>query len=86
MNPKLSGYLNRMEQKYKDLESSQNTVYQLEQMEKSKYDLTHPDYRQKHCLRVEIDRKGIIKITDIDFFLEGNRHAKAQAENISKVN
>lgn len=38
-----------------------------------------------HCIRFEIDRSKTgksshkIKITDIDYYLEGNRHATAQA-------
>ena len=44
---------------------------------------------QTHCLRFEIDRskgrkKVGIKITDIDFYLEGNRHAKALSEEFYK--
>ena len=59
-----------------------NQVYVLD-VDKSLYDISHPDYLQTHCLRFEIDRsKGNkkvmgIKITDIDYHLEGNRHARA---------
>jgi hypothetical protein len=64
--------------------SSSSSVYVTEP-DTSLYDVMHPEYRQIHCLRVEIERtKGhqAVKITDIDYYLEGNRHAKAKSEDL----
>ncbi len=60
-------------------------VYDLsEGLQPNQYDVEHPDYVQYHCLRFEIQRKStaqqqpklnVLKLTDVDFYLEGNRHA-----------
>jgi hypothetical protein len=60
-------------------------VYVLD-ADKSIYDVMDPGYRQVHCLRFEIERGGSgsssFKITDIDYYLEGNRHAKVDSEEL----
>ncbi len=49
-------------------------------VDKSIYDITDPNYTQVHCIRFEYEKGSTgYKITDIDFYLEGNRHAKANA-------
>ena len=63
-------------------------MYVLE-VDKSLYDVSDPNYTQIHLVRFEIDRtksKGAkgVKITDIDFYLEGNRHAVAGAGEFYK--
>lgn len=57
------------------------------EVDKSLFDVTDPAYRQTHCIRFEIERgPGVsspgFKITDIDFYLEGNRHAKADSQEL----
>ena len=63
-------------------------------VDKSKYDPSFPNYEQIHLLRFEIDKsRGAekkshsMKITDIDYWLEGNRHAVAHSKEFmeSKV-
>jgi len=81
-----------MEEKFITNQTSEDvsdSVYVLngpQNLNQSMYDVSHPDYVQVHCLRFEIDRsKGVkeggrvsgVKITDVDFWLEGNRHARA---------
>lgn len=64
-----------------DGESS--SVYILE-ADKSIYDVRDPLYSQIHCLRFEIERGSTFRITDIDYCLEGNRHARAHSEELFK--
>ena len=57
------------------------SVYRLE-VDHSIYDVNLPTFVQTHCLRFEIDRSKVkdslsVKITDVDFSLNGNRHLKA---------
>ena len=52
-------------------------------LDKSLYDVRDPEYTQVHCIRFE-NEKSAFKITDIDFFLEGNRHARANSEELFK--
>ena len=56
------------------------------------YDITNPEFIQTHCLRFEIEktptsgdtRQHGVKITDIDYYLGGNRHAKAKSDELYK--
>ena len=52
-------------------------------LDKSLYDVRDPEYTQVHCIRFE-NEKSAFKITDIDFYLEGNRHARANSEELFK--
>lgn len=67
-----------------------DSVYQLE-VDKKVYDVTDPEFVQIHCLRFEIERSSGnanearthgVKITDIDYYLGGNRHSTAKAEQV----
>lgn len=54
-------------------------------MDKSKFDPSYETYEQIHLFRFEIDRSANkkqfhMKITDIDYWLEGNRHAVAHSK------
>jgi hypothetical protein len=66
--------------KGKKAEEEADSVYVLD-VDKSIYDPREPGYTQVHLLRFENER-GAFKITDIDFYLEGNRHARAHSEEL----
>lgn len=64
------------------LESKENNVY-MSGFDPISWDVTNPEFVQTHLLRFEIDRTSskskehkVFKITDIDLFMEGNRHCK----------
>lgn len=81
-NPSLSNYMPRMHSKFHSAPTDEDSVYILD-VDKSLYDVSEPGFTQVHCLRFEYERsQGSFKITDIDFFLEGNRHARGISEEI----
>jgi len=49
-------------------------------VDKSLYDVREPEFTQVHCIRFEYERSTGFKISDIDFYLDGNRHARAHSE------
>lgn len=90
-NPEVSDYLKRMDLKFITSQNAEDSVYVMD-IDKSLYDPRNAEFVQVHCFRFEIDRstKGAkqgnqgVKITDIDYYLEGNRHAKANSEELYK--
>ena len=65
-------------------ENEDESIYALDEIENSLWDVEHPEYQQTHLLRFEIDRtktsgkrgaEKLMKITDIDLWLSGNRHS-----------
>ena len=76
----------------KEIADMQDSVYVME-LDKTKFDPAFPNYEQIHLLRFEIDKsKGadkkthMMKITDIDYWLEGNRHAVAHSREFMEGN
>jgi hypothetical protein len=61
--------------------SNNRSVYVLD-IDKALYDVNDPRYTQVHCLRFEYERSTGFKITDVDFYLEGSRHARAHSEEL----
>jgi hypothetical protein len=52
-------------------------------VDKSIYDPREAGFTQVHLLRFEREKSsGGFKITDIDYYLEGNRHARAHSEEL----
>lgn len=81
-------YLNlvrsRLGERQSENDSDQGIVYNTA-VDPARYDVRSPAYRQTHCLRFEIDRSkhpeaearsNRLRLTDVDFCLDGNRHAK----------
>lgn len=90
-NPNLSDYHQRMHLKFNATHPIDESVYVV-QVDKAKYDPAYENYEQIHMLRFEIDRsKGTnkksysMKITDIDYWLEGNRHAVAHSKEFMEA-
>jgi hypothetical protein len=79
--PDQSDYLERMEKLFKQGSGEEESVYVLE-VDKSLYDVREEGFTQVHCLRFEIERGSTFKLTDIDYFLEGSRHARAHSEEL----
>ncbi|CDW77538.1 UNKNOWN [Stylonychia lemnae] len=87
----IMGYLSKIQNYINDRSVIQQdeSVYQF-QIDPLQYDINNPEFIQTHCLRFEIDRsRGVnktlgVKITDIDFYLGGNRHATAKTSEIYK--
>lgn len=84
--------MKRMDEKFNTMTLSPDSVYQME-VDKTIYDISDPEYVQIHCLRFEFDRGQAgknqskqhgVKITDIDYYLDGNRHTRAQSEQFIK--
>ena len=87
--------MQRMQERFSKQEETSDSVYVMDgltNLDKSLYDVSDPNFTQTHCIRFEIDRSKAnnkenrpasgIKITDVDFWLEGNRHAKANQEEL----
>ena len=68
--------------KQKKTDEESESVYVLD-VDKSVFDPREPGFTQMHLLRFEYERSmGKFKITDIDYYLEGNRHALAHSEEL----
>ena len=83
-----TGYIQKMENLFNvDGKTPQNkdenqSVYILD-VDKSIYDPRESGFSQVHLLRFEQEKSaGGFKITDIDYYLEGNRHARAHSEEL----
>lgn len=83
-----NGYLAKMEdalakQNGSGSNANEESVYVLD-VDRSIYDVREEGYSQVHCLRFEYERSMGYRITDIDYYLEGNRHARAHSEELFK--
>lgn len=84
-----NGYMEKMQKNFdtssslsKDEDEKENqSVYVLD-ADKSVYDVRESEFAQVHCIRFEYERTMGFKITDIDFYLEGNRHSRAHSEEL----
>lgn len=82
--------MQQMHLKFGNGTQDSDSVY-LMKIDKAVYDISDPSYMQTHCLRFELDRTpakgraaGGLKVTDVDFWLQGNRHAVADAHAFLK--
>jgi len=69
-------YKERILKEFTEKEEAKESVYNVD-VDKSAYDLNDPEFTQMHLFRFE-KQNGRYWITDIDLYLEGNRHSVSQ--------